>query len=102
MPVCQAVDAAVSEEEIAEVVEDGQSHEQQQEGHADGLGAFQCLFAWLSTRDDFDEQEEYMATVECGDGQDVHEGEHERNEGREFPKAAPLPRGGEEAAYGTE
>ena len=92
----------MSEQEIAEVVEYGQSHEQQQENHADGLGTFECLFARLAARDDFDEQEEHMTAIECGDGQDVHEGQHERDESCEFPEAVPLPRGREEAAYGAE
>ena len=43
-----------------------------------------------------------MATVEGGDGQDVHEGEDDRQEGRHLPEHVPVPHRGEQAADGSE
>ena len=43
-----------------------------------------------------------MAAVEGGDGQDVHEGEDDRQEGRQVPELEPVPFFGEHVADGSE
>ena len=43
-----------------------------------------------------------MSTVEGGDGQYVHEGEDNREEGSHLPEEIPVPYRGEEAADGSE
>ena len=43
-----------------------------------------------------------MAAVECRDGQDVHEGEDDGQEGRHAPEHHPVPSGREKASDGTE
>lgn len=74
------------EQEVAEVVEYGKGHEQEQQCHADCLGALHKLVAWFATCNDFDEEEKYMSTIKRWYWQYVHKGEHERNECRKFPK----------------
>ena len=87
------------EQEVAEVVEYGKGHEQEQQCHADCLGALHKLVAWLATCNDFDEEEKYMSTIKRWYWQYVHKGEHERNECRKFPKTAPIPCCRKQAAY---
>ena len=43
-----------------------------------------------------------MTAVKCGDGQDVHEGEDDAQEGGHLPELIPVPRAGEEASDGSE
>ena len=84
---------------ISAVIVEGEDHEREQEVHADGLGDFKEAVGGFATRDDFVEQEEDMTAVERWDGEDVHKGEHERDEGGELPEALPVPRLGEEVSY---
>ena len=60
----------------------GEGHEREQEDHAQHLGAFHEFLARLAPRGNFVEEEEHVAAIEGGDGEDVDEGEHEGDEGR--------------------
>ena len=71
-----------SEDESSTIVEDGEGHEREQEDHAQHLGAFHEFLARLAPRGNFVEEEEHVAAIEGGDGEDVDEGEHEGDEGR--------------------
>lgn len=71
-----------SEDESPAIVEDGEGHEREQEDHAQHLGAFHEFLARLAPRGNFVEEEEHVAAIEGGDGEDVDEGEHEGDEGR--------------------
>lgn len=71
-----------SEDESPAIVEDGEGHEREQEDHAQHLGAFHEFIARLAPRGNFVEEEEHVAAIEGGDGEDVDEGEHEGDEGR--------------------
>ena len=71
-----------SEDESPAIVEDGEGHEREQEDHAQHLGAFHEFLARFAPRDNFVEEEEHVAAIEGGDGEDVDEGEHEGDEGR--------------------
>ena len=71
-----------SEYESPAIVEDGEGHEREQEDHAQHLGAFHEFLARLAPRGNFVEEEEHVAAIEGGDGEDVDEGEHEGDEGR--------------------
>lgn len=46
------------------------------------MGAFHEFLARLAPRGNFVEEEEHVAAIEGGDGEDVDEGEHEGDEGR--------------------
>ena len=87
-----------SEDETSEVVEDGENHKRKQEEHPNHLGAFHKLLARFATRDDFIKEEEDMAAVESGNGEDVDKGKHEGDESRQMPKLHPVPMVGEEAS----
>lgn len=71
-----------SEDESPAIVEDGEGHEREQEDHAQHLGAFHEFLARLAPRGNFVEEEEHVAAIEGGDGEDVDEGKHEGDEGR--------------------
>lgn len=71
-----------SEDESPAIVEDGEGHESEQEDHAQHLGAFHEFLARLAPRGNFVEEEEHVAAIKGGDGEDVDEGEHEGDEGR--------------------
>ena len=43
-----------------------------------------------------------MSAIECRDGEDVHEGEHDGDEGGHRPETEPIPLGREEATNGNE
>lgn len=56
------------EQEVAEVVEYGKGHEQEQQCHADCLGALHKLVAWFATCNDFDEEENTCPPSSAGIG----------------------------------
>lgn len=80
--LCGSLFLFPSEYESPAIVEDGEGHEREQEDHAQHLGAFHEFLARLAPRGNFVEEEEHVAAIEGGDGEDVDEGEHEGDEGR--------------------
>ena len=66
------------------------------------LGVFQEFVTGFVTRDHFIERKDHMSSVKCRDGQQVHECQHDRQQGRNAPEGFPVPRGGKDASYGDE
>ncbi len=85
-----------------DVVEIGHHHEQDEKRETGVFGANHKRFAGFAAGDDFVKEEEHMPAVECRDGEDVHEGEDDAEEGRHEPEDVPVPNRWEEAADGSE
>ena len=92
----------ILEYEAADVVAKGQEHEGKDEGHADVLEPEHYLLAGLAAGDGLVEQNDDVTAVKSGDGEDVHDGEGDADEGGEHPEAEPVPGVGEEVADGDE
>ena len=90
------------ENHACEVVEDAEGHEGEDKVEADGVDAVNGFVGELAASDDLDEGEEDVATVEHGDGEEVHEGQHKADEGRHAPEGKPIEGLGEEAADSAE
>ena len=75
-----------------DVVEVGHDHEQDDDAEADVLGADHELLRRFAARDHLIDEEQDVAAVEGRDGQDVHEGQDDRQEGRHLPETVPVPR----------
>ena len=86
----------VLENKLQDIIEQGVGHQAQEDEDADFFGVFHKLVARLSARDHLVEEEEGVAAIECGNRQDIHKRQHQRDEGRQFPETLPNPRGGEE------
>ena len=84
-----------------DVVEVGHHHEDNQNGDAGVLGIDHKLIRRLAASNDLVKKEEHVATVEGGDGQNVHESKDDTQEGGHLPEHKPIPLTGEEAADGA-
>ena len=91
----------ILENEAHHVVEDTEGHETEYEVETNGVDALHPFVGEFATGDDFGEGDEDVSAVEHGDGEEVHEGQHEGDEGRELPERCPVPSGGEEATDRT-
>ena len=85
-----------------EVVEDAQRHDGKHEVEAHGVHTFDSLRREFPPCDEFDKREEDVATVEHGDGQEVHDGKNDADECRQIPEGIPIPSGREEASDSAE
>ena len=72
------------------VVQIGHHHEQDDDAKAHIFGTNHELLRRLAARNHFVEQEQHVATIEGRNGQDVHEGQDDGEEGRHFPEHVPL------------
>ena len=72
------------------------------EVHDDGLGMENVAKAMEPLYTTKPEQEQDVAAVKCGDGQDVHESQDNGKEGCHVPELMPVPCCGEDTAYGSE
>ena len=63
------------------VVEVGKDQETEEDDHAHDLCSVEELLAGLAACDDLGQEEEHVTTIQGGDGEDVHEGEHDGDEG---------------------
>ena len=89
-------------EESDDVVAVGQDDQSQNEDETHGFSHFHELVARLAARDDLDQQEENVTAVQSRNGQDVHHGKGDGEEGRHAPEDAPDPLVGEDPADGDE
>ena len=79
-----------------DVVEVRHHHEQDKYAEAYVFGTNHEFLRGFATGNHLIEQEQHMAAVQGGDGQDVHEGEDDGEEGRHLPEHVPVPHGWEE------
>ena len=93
---------ALFNKESEDVVDVGVQHQCYEEDEAYPLGLLHDVLRDFLAGDDFPKQEEHVTAVEAGDGDDVHEGEDDAEEGSHHPEAVPVPYGGEDAADGAE
>ena len=91
-----------SEDELHGVVEEGEGHKGEEEDHAGVLGVLHEFVGGWTTGDGLYEEEEDVASIEPWDGQDVHHGQDDADEGGDVPEGLPVPCGGEEVADGSE
>src|SRR5210317_1435739 len=92
----------LSSEPLVDVISIRKKQQGYQNNKSRDLGVFQEFVTWFVTRDHFIERKDHMPSVKCRDGQQVHECQHDRQQGRNAPKGFPIPRGGKDASYGDE
>ena len=85
-----------------DVVEVGDHQQQDEQAEADILCLDHEVLGGFAARDNLVEQEQHVTTVEGRNGQDVHEGEDDAEEGGHLPEDVPVPHRREEVADGSE
>ena len=61
-------------QEISAVIKDSERHEQEQYTHTNGLSTLHKFVAGFAACDNFNQKEEYVTTIECRDGKEIHKG----------------------------
>ena len=89
-------------QEAQDIVQIRHHHEQQQNANADILGVYHEVLRRLAASYHLVEQEEHVSAVERRDGQNVHEGEDDAQEGGHKPERVPVPLRREQTADGSE
>lgn len=89
-------------DELPDIIEIDEEHQGDDDGKTYHLCALLGLVADGATNDGFDEQDKDVATVKTWDGQDIHERQCYREEGRHCPELQPLPRIWEDGAHRSE
>lgn len=92
----------LSEDEPQYIIQVSPDEQGKEQEHAYHLRAFHELVAGLAAGYNLVDEEQHMAAVQSGDGQNVHEGQDDGEEGRHVPELVPVPRGGENTADGSE
>ena len=73
------------------IVEVGEYHEEEEDGHPDILRTEEELVARFAACDNLVKQEQDMSAVKGWDREDIHEGEDEGEEGCHLPEQHPVP-----------
>ena len=85
-----------------DVVAIGQNNQSHHDDESHCFSHFHELVGRLAPRDDFDQQEQDMATIQSRNGQNVHHGEGDGEESGHAPEKAPNPSFRENLAYANE
>ena len=73
------------------IVEVGEYHEEEEDGHPDILRTEEELVARFAACDNLVKQEQDMSAVKGWDREDIHEGEDDGEEGCHLPEQHPVP-----------
>ena len=69
------------EEESQDIVEVSIDHQGEEDDHADDLYTLHELVARLAACNHFEQEEHQVTSIQSWDGEDVHEGKHDGDEG---------------------